>query len=75
MTRDEQIAHIEQHKLKFQEHQGYQPPFGHTGDVQGYFDMYANEKDLYWDLCWDLDIIPLEGLPGVHVEGWPEPEI
>jgi hypothetical protein len=72
MTRDEQIAHIEQHRAKFQKHQCYQPPFGHNGDVRGYFNMYGDDDSLYWDLCWDLGITPLEGCPGVKVEGWPE---
>lgn len=57
MTRAQQMAHIRQHQVAFNRHQGY------ARDVHEYFDTYADDPALYWCLCSDLGITPLEPIP------------
>jgi hypothetical protein len=65
LTLDEQIAHIEEHREAFQEHQGHLAPYGDRGDVRGYFlDHLKDAEDqdgygaLYIYLCNDLGLVP-----------------
>lgn len=58
--RARQIAHIQRHLREFQEHQCHLPPYGDSGEagVVGYFHDYADDPDLYYNLCNDLGIEP-----------------
>lgn len=56
LTTDQQIKHIEDHQDWFDEYQN-QP----GADVRAYFLRYGGaHPDLYWRLCYELGIDPIE---------------
>jgi hypothetical protein len=58
VTREQQIAHIKENQALFNEHQVSETDV----DVDTYF-LDAEDPYIYWYLCSDMEITPLEPMP------------